>query len=95
MTAAIEDMVETTSTKRAPWHLVLSNNKPFGRLAAFRVTAGRLSKYIVLEPRDLDPNGGARRARLVTSETRRIAVIGLRPSHSVCDPSRTPVTSAA
>ena len=41
--AAIEDMVETTSTKRAPWHLVPANNKPFGRLAAFRIIADRLS----------------------------------------------------
>ena len=27
---AIEDMVEKTSTRRAPWHLVPANNKPFG-----------------------------------------------------------------
>ena len=53
--AAIEDMVETTSTKRAPWHLVPANNKPFGRLAAFRVIADRLSKDVALEPRALDP----------------------------------------
>jgi AMP-polyphosphate phosphotransferase len=53
--AAIEDMVETTSTKRAPWHLVPANNKPFGRLAAFRVIADRLSKSVALEPRALDP----------------------------------------
>jgi ribosomal protein L13 len=55
MTAAIEDMVETTSTKRAPWHLVLANNKPFGRLAALRIIADRLSKGVTLEPRALDP----------------------------------------
>jgi AMP-polyphosphate phosphotransferase len=54
--AAIEDMVETTSTKRAPWHLVPANNKPFGRLSAFRVIADRLSKDVALEPRALDPN---------------------------------------
>jgi len=53
--AAIEDMVEMTSTKQAPWHLVPANNKPFGRLAAFRVIADRLSHEIVLEPRVLDP----------------------------------------
>jgi polyphosphate kinase 2 (PPK2 family) len=53
--AAIEDMVETTSTKRAPWHLVPANNKPFGRLAAFRIIADRLSTGISLEPRALDP----------------------------------------
>jgi polyphosphate kinase 2 (PPK2 family) len=53
--AAIEDMAETTSTKRAPWHLVPANNKPFGRLAAFRIIADRLSTGISLEPRALDP----------------------------------------
>ena len=52
---AIEDMVEKTSTKRAPWHLVPANNKPFGRLAAFRIIADRLSKGVTLEPRALDP----------------------------------------
>ena len=53
--AAIEDMMEMTSTKQAPWYLVPANNKPFARLAAFRVIADRLSHDIVLEPRMLDP----------------------------------------
>jgi polyphosphate kinase 2 (PPK2 family) len=53
--AAIEDMVETTSTERSPWHLVPANNKPFGRIAVFRVIADRLSKGVALEPRALDP----------------------------------------
>ena len=53
--AAIEDMVEKTSTRRAPWHLIPANNKPFGRLAALRVIADRLSKGVSLEPRPLDP----------------------------------------
>ena len=52
---AIEDMVEKTSTRRAPWHLIPANNKPFGRLAALRVIADRLSKGVSLEPRPLDP----------------------------------------
>ena len=53
--AAIEDMVEMTSTKQAPWYLVPANNKPFGRLAAFRIIAGRLSQGVALEPPVLDP----------------------------------------
>ena len=53
--AAIEDMVEKTSTKRARWHLVPANNKPFGRLAAFRIIADQLSTGVDLEPRPLDP----------------------------------------
>jgi polyphosphate kinase 2 (PPK2 family) len=52
---AIEDMMEKTSTRRAPWHLVPANDKSFGRLAALRVIADRLSKNVSLEPRSLDP----------------------------------------
>lgn len=53
--AAVEDMMETTSSNRAPWHLVPANNKPFGRLAAFRIIADQLSAGIDLELRALDP----------------------------------------
>jgi len=52
---AIEDMFETTSTDRASWYLVPANNKPFSRLAAFRIIADRLSKNVALEPPALDP----------------------------------------
>jgi AMP-polyphosphate phosphotransferase len=52
---AIEDMFETTSTNRASWYLVPANNKPFGRLAAFRIIADRLSENVALEPPALDP----------------------------------------
>lgn len=52
---AIEDMFETTSTERAFWHLVPANNKPFSRLAAFRIIADRLSKGVALEPPALAP----------------------------------------
>jgi hypothetical protein len=48
-------MVEKTSTRRAPWHVIPANSKPFGRLAAFRVILDRLSKGVTLEPRTLDP----------------------------------------
>jgi polyphosphate kinase 2 (PPK2 family) len=53
--AAIEEMVEKTSTRRAPWHVIPANNKPFGRLAALRIIADRLSKGVRLEPRALEP----------------------------------------
>jgi polyphosphate kinase 2 (PPK2 family) len=52
---AIEDMMEQTSTKRAPWYLVPANDKPFGRLAAFKILTARLGKGVSLEPRPLDP----------------------------------------
>jgi polyphosphate kinase 2 (PPK2 family) len=53
--SAIEDMMQKTSSRPAPWHLVPANNKPFGRLAAFRIIVDRLSKGVTLEPRALDP----------------------------------------
>ena len=53
--AAIEDMMEKTSTRRAPWHLIPANHKPYGRLAALRIIADRLSRGVSLDPRPLDP----------------------------------------
>jgi AMP-polyphosphate phosphotransferase len=52
---AIEDMMEETSTKHAPWHLVPANSKPYGRIAALRILADRLGKDVSLEPRPIDP----------------------------------------
>ncbi len=51
---AIEDMIEETSTGHAPWHLIPANNKPYGRIAAFRILADRLGQDVVLEPRPID-----------------------------------------
>jgi AMP-polyphosphate phosphotransferase len=53
---AIEDMMEETSTKYAPWHLIPANNKPFGRIAAFRILADRLGDGVKLEPPPMDPD---------------------------------------
>jgi len=52
---AIEDMIEETSTKHAPWYLIPANNKPYGRIAALRILADRLGKDVLLEPRPIDP----------------------------------------
>jgi AMP-polyphosphate phosphotransferase len=52
---AIEDMMNETSTKRAPWYLLPANDKRFGRLAAFKILVARLGKGVNLEPRPLDP----------------------------------------
>jgi len=62
---AIEDMLETSTTKRAPWYLVPANNKPFSRLAAFRIIADRLSKNVTLEPPKLDPKVAEAAERLL------------------------------
>ena len=51
---AIEDMLEETSTKFAPWYLIPANDKPFGRIAAFRILADRLGKGVSLKPRPIN-----------------------------------------
>jgi AMP-polyphosphate phosphotransferase len=51
---AIEDMMDETATKYAPWHLIPANNKPYGRIAAFRILEDRLGKGVSLEPRPID-----------------------------------------
>ena len=53
--AAIEDMMQKTSIRQAPWHLIPANDKPYGRLAALRIMVDRLSKNVPLDPRPLDP----------------------------------------
>ena len=52
---AIEDMMEKTSKKRAPWYLIPANSKPFGRLAVFTILTDILGKGLRLKPRELDP----------------------------------------
>ena len=52
---AIEEMMERTSMRRARWHMIAANNKPFGRLAALRIITDRLSKGVALDPRPLAP----------------------------------------
>jgi AMP-polyphosphate phosphotransferase len=61
---AIEDMMDETSNKLAPWYLVPANDKPFGRLAAFTILIARLGKGVSLEPRPLDPKIAELAARL-------------------------------
>jgi AMP-polyphosphate phosphotransferase len=52
---AIEDMMEETSTKAAPWYLIPANNKPWARIAALRILVDRLGEDVRLEPRPIDP----------------------------------------
>jgi polyphosphate kinase 2 (PPK2 family) len=52
---AIEEMMEKTSTKQAPWYLVPTNDKLFGRLAVFTILIDALGKGLRLKPRPLDP----------------------------------------
>jgi AMP-polyphosphate phosphotransferase len=52
---AIADMMAKTTTQHAPWHLIPGNNKPYGRIAAFRILTDRLGKGVSLAPRPIDP----------------------------------------
>ena len=61
---AIEDMMELTSTKWAPWYLVPTNDKLFGRLATFKILITRLGAGVSLKPRTLDPKIAQLAARL-------------------------------
>jgi len=51
---AVEDMIEETSVKKAPWYLVPSNDKPFSRLAVFTILMEVLGQGLRLKPRPLD-----------------------------------------
>ncbi|PWT79093.1 MAG: polyphosphate kinase [Acidobacteria bacterium] len=51
---AIEDMIERTSTKGAPWYLIPANDKPYGRVATFTILIEVLGKGLRLKPRPLD-----------------------------------------
>jgi hypothetical protein len=57
-------MMAKTSTKRAPWYLVPTNDKLFGRIAAFKILIDRMGKGVNLQPRPLDPKIAARAAQL-------------------------------
>ena len=47
--------MEGTTTKFAPWYLIPADNKPFSRVAAFRILADRVGAGVSLEPRPIDP----------------------------------------
>jgi hypothetical protein len=73
---AIEDMLDETSTKFAPWYLIPANDKPFGRIAAFCILANRLGKGVSLKPRPISAQlfKQARRIlRLSAADIRRAA----------------------
>ena len=53
--AAIEDMMERTSTKDAPWYLIPANDKPYGRVATFTILIEVLGKGLRLKPHPLEP----------------------------------------
>jgi len=48
--AATNEMLERTSTKRAPWHLIPANDKKFARIAILKTITSTLAKGIDLSP---------------------------------------------
>ena len=52
---AIEDMMEKTSHRWAPWYLIPANDKPYSRLATFAILIEVLGRGLHLRPRPLDP----------------------------------------
>jgi polyphosphate kinase 2 (PPK2 family) len=51
---AIEDMLEKTSTKYAPWHVIPANDKKYARLDVIKRACKQLSAGVDLSPRPLD-----------------------------------------
>ncbi|MBN2751373.1 MAG: polyphosphate kinase [Rhodospirillaceae bacterium] len=53
--AAIADMFAKTDTKVAPWHVISSEHKLFGRLAAIETIVKILGKDVATTPPDISP----------------------------------------
>ncbi|MBK0398652.1 polyphosphate kinase 2 [Limibaculum sp. M0105] len=53
--AAINDMLERTSTRHAPWTLIAANDKKHARITALTQIASRLGRGVDLSPPTIDP----------------------------------------
>jgi polyphosphate kinase 2 (PPK2 family) len=51
---ATNEMLERTSTKRAPWHLIPANNKKWARIEILKTITETLSKGVDLKPAPID-----------------------------------------
>ncbi len=51
---AVEEMVQRTSTARAPWHVIPANDKKYARIAALKLITDVFSKGVSLEPVPMD-----------------------------------------
>lgn len=51
---AIDDMLERTSTKHAPWHVIAANDKLHARVESLRIIADTLERGIDVTPLPLD-----------------------------------------
>jgi polyphosphate kinase 2 (PPK2 family) len=53
--AAIDDMLERTSTAESPWRLIPAEHKRYGRIAALQTVADALAAGVDLSPPPLSP----------------------------------------
>ncbi|WP_171052578.1 polyphosphate kinase 2 family protein [Ruegeria sediminis] len=51
---ATDEMLARTSTKVAPWNVIPSNNKKYGRIAAMKAVVKAFSRDVDLDPQHLD-----------------------------------------
>ena len=56
---AVEEMVERTSTRIAPWQVVPANDKKYARIAAMKLITGAFAKGVDLKPRPMDEEAKA------------------------------------
>ncbi len=61
---AIDAMVEKTSTKHAPWHVLPADNKHYARVAGLTLIADHMAAGLDLTPPELSPELRAEAARL-------------------------------
>jgi PPK2 family polyphosphate:nucleotide phosphotransferase len=62
---AFDDMLERTSTRHAPWHVVPGNKKWFARVEVLRIVIDALRKEVDVELPPLDPEVKRRAAELL------------------------------
>ncbi len=65
---AIDAMIEKTSTKHAPWHVLPADNKHYARVAGLTLIADHMSAGLDLTPPELSPELRAEAARLGRSD---------------------------
>lgn len=53
---AVNDMLEHTDTRHAPWHLISGNQKLYGRIAVMEIITQSLAQGVDLEPPKIDPD---------------------------------------
>jgi AMP-polyphosphate phosphotransferase len=68
---AIEDMLDKTSTKIAPWHAIPANQKWYARIAAITKVTDTFSRGIDLTPPPIDPKLKETALRLLERRSRR------------------------